>query len=157
MEPSTLRAATSSSPRVSCDKPPTQGKPMAHGRDLSRILLRSNNLPRRKICTGLAASGFSVLVGNRSSSAEVAKPLTPEEGARFALEKDWMFGIRDNASIKSKADLDREFFFRYIYNNGTLDQLPTYWSYHRDYADDDSRSLHVFTNNGLILKGRIPS
>ncbi len=58
--------------------------------------------------------------------------------------------------MDTRAKLDQEFFYRYIYENGKLDGLKTYWSYHRDYPDGDARSLHVFDDCTLTLKGRIP-
>lgn len=75
----------------------------------------------------------------------------------WTLLKDWTFGrTRPNATIRNKADLDREFYYRYIYDGGRLDRLPAYWSIHRDYPEGDPRTLHVFSADRLILKGRIP-
>jgi hypothetical protein len=75
----------------------------------------------------------------------------------FELLKNWTFGrARENATIDSREDLDREFRYRYIYENGKLDGLKHYWSYHRDYPDGDPRSLHVLGDCTLTLKGRIP-
>jgi hypothetical protein len=53
-------------------------------------------------------------------------------------------------------ELGAEFRYRYIYDHGRLDTLPTYWSVHRDYPPSDPRSLHVFLDNSLTLKGRVP-
>jgi len=80
-----------------------------------------------------------------------------QEGS-FQLLKNWTFGSeRPDATVHTRKDLDREFYYRYIYAGGTLDGIPTaYWSYHRDYPDGDPRSLHVFTGTSLVLKGRIP-
>ena len=78
-------------------------------------------------------------------------------GQEWELVKDWTFGNkRADATIRSKDDLDKEFYYRYIYDNAKLDILSTYWSYHRDYAEGDPRSLHVFDADTLTLKGRIP-
>jgi hypothetical protein len=75
----------------------------------------------------------------------------------FELVKDWTFGRnKENATITHRAALDREFYYRYIYENGKLDGLKEYWSYHRDYPDGDARSLHVLDDCTLTLKGRIP-
>ena len=75
----------------------------------------------------------------------------------FSVVADWSFGKRRaGATVHSMEELRRAFYFRYIYNHGTLDGLPTYWSVHRDYPDGDPRSLHVFTDDSLILKARIP-
>jgi len=46
--------------------------------------------------------------------------------------------------------------YRYIYAGGKLDGIPTYWTYHRDYPEGDARSLHVFGDDTLTLKARIP-
>jgi hypothetical protein len=79
-----------------------------------------------------------------------------QQGA-FELVKDWTFGRdRDGATIQNREALDREFHYRYIYENGKLDGLKEYWSYHRDYPDGDPRSLHVLDECALTLKGRIP-
>jgi len=76
---------------------------------------------------------------------------------KFNLLKDWTFGTkRPDATIRSRADLDKNFYYRYIFAGGQLDGINTYWSYHRDYPDGDPRSLHVFTPASLVLKGRIP-
>jgi hypothetical protein len=78
-------------------------------------------------------------------------------GYEFELVKDWTFGKnRADATVRNRADLDKDFWYRYIYNNGTLDTLSTYWTVHRDYPEDDPRNLHVFTDNTLILKARVP-
>ena len=75
----------------------------------------------------------------------------------FEVVKDWTFGNeRSNATVQSRAALDRDFHYRYIYEGGKLDGLKTYWSYHRDYPEGDPRSLHVFDECTLTLKGRIP-
>ena len=78
-------------------------------------------------------------------------------GQEWELVKDWTFGNnRPDATIRNKDELDKEFYYRYIYDNAKLDILPTYWSYHRDYPEGDPRSLHVFDADSLTLKGRIP-
>lgn len=78
-------------------------------------------------------------------------------GQEWELVKDWTFGNkRADATIRNKADLDREFYYRYIYENAQLDRLSTSWAYHRDYPEGDPRSLHVFGPDNLTLKGRIP-
>lgn len=78
-------------------------------------------------------------------------------GQEWELVKDWTFGNkRPDATIHNKDELDKEFYYRYIYENAKLDILSTYWSYHRDYAEGDARSLHVFGDDTLTLKGRIP-
>ena len=78
-------------------------------------------------------------------------------GQEWELVKDWTFGRdRGDATIRNKDELDREFYYRYIYENAKLDRLATSWAYHRDYPEGDPRSLHVFDRDTLTLKGRIP-
>lgn len=94
-------------------------------------------------------------------TALLGEPIDParpyKQQGQFELVKDWTFGRRrSDATIDTRAKLDDEFFYRYIYENGKLDGLKTYWSYHRDYPDGDARSLHVFDDCTLTLKGRIP-
>lgn len=70
---------------------------------------------------------------------------------------DWTFGRdRAGATVRTMDELRRAFFFRYIYDGGKLDGLPNYWSVHRDYPEGDPRSLHVFAEDCLVLKGRVP-
>jgi hypothetical protein len=91
------------------------------------------------------------------SAQPASAPVPVGQPGKFELLKDWTFGRqRENATIRNRADMDREFFYRYIYDGGKLDRLPTYWSYHRDYPDGDSRSLHVLGPKTLTLKARIP-
>ncbi len=83
----------------------------------------------------------------------LAKP----DGQEFVLLKNWTFGNkRPDATIRNKTDLDRDFRYRYIWNKGTCDRFDTSWDYHRDYPEGDPKSLHVFDENSLTLKGRIP-
>jgi Glycosyl hydrolases family 16 len=90
--------------------------------------------------------------------AAVAPPKQPYgQNGSFELLKDWTFGRnRPEATIRSRHDLDQNFYYRYIFAGGLQDGISTYWSYHRDYPDGDPRSLHVFTDSSLVLKGRIP-
>ncbi len=96
----------------------------------------------------LAAAGATLLAGpDRPVGAKGA----------FALVKDWRFGRnRQDATVHDMTELKRDFRFRYIYDHGRLDGLPTYWSRHRDYPEGDPRSLHVFEDSALVLKGRVP-
>ncbi len=99
----------------------------------------------------LATLGAALL----GSPAQAAQPVGATGG--FEAVKDWTFGrARPDATVGDMAELAREFRFRYIYDNGRLDGLPTYWSHHRDYPEGDPRSLHVFEDAALVLKGRIP-
>ncbi len=100
---------------------------------------------------GVLASAASL--GLAASSAVKPLGLT----GTFANLRDWRFGhSRPDATVRRKSDLDRFFRYRYIYDQGRLDGLWSYWSKHRDYPEGDPRSLHVFTADTLILKGRIP-
>lgn len=75
----------------------------------------------------------------------------------FVIVKNWTFGNRrPDATVRNRTELDDEFYYRYIYEQGKLNKLSTYWSEHRDYPDGDPKSLHVFGPNTLTLKGRIP-
>lgn len=75
----------------------------------------------------------------------------------FALLKNWTFGAhRAGSTVRNRSDLDQSFYYRYIYAGGKLDGIPTYWTYHRDYPEADARSLHVFGDDTLTLKARIP-
>jgi hypothetical protein len=103
----------------------------------------------------LAAAAAATCTALLGQPIDAARPY--KQTGEFELVKDWTFGRqRSDATIDTRAKLDREFFYRYIYENGKLDGLKTYFSYHRDYPDGDARSLHVFDDCTLTLKGRIP-
>ena len=106
------------------------------------------------------AAGAVGLESSASAASPAAEPkpfLLKPEGQEFALLKNWTFGNkRPDATVRNKAGLDQEFFYRYIWENGRLDKFKTYWSYHRDYPEGDPQSLHAFSDNALTLKGRIP-
>ena len=104
------------------------------------------------IVMAAAAASCSALLGE---PIDPAKPY--KQTGEFELVKDWTFGRdRKDSTIAKRADLDQEFFYRYIYENGKLDGLKTYWSFHRDYPDGDPRSLHILDDCTLTLKGRVP-
>lgn len=104
------------------------------------------------IALAAAAATCTALLGQPIDAARPYK-----QTGEFELVKDYTFGRqRPDATVDTRAKLDQEFFYRYIYENGKLDKLKTYWSYHRDYPDSDARSLHVFDDCTLTLKGRIP-
>lgn len=115
-------------------------------------------------CVLLAVSACAVTAAGQERFASAAslaaepKPLLLKpEGQEFTLLKNWTFGNkRPDATVRNKAGLDQEFFYRYIWENGKLDKFKTYWSYHRDYPEGDPKSLHVFSDNTLTLKGRVP-
>jgi hypothetical protein len=103
----------------------------------------------------LAAAAAATCTALLGQPIDAARPY--KQSGEFELVKDWTFGReRKDATIDTRAKLDQEFYYRYIYENGKLDGLKTYWSYHRDYPDGDPRSLHVFDDCTLTLKGRIP-
>ncbi len=107
-------------------------------------------LRRRGLLAGCAAAGVTW-----PAAAAPVRPLGAE--GQLRLVRDWTFGRdRPGATIRDMPALSRDFRFRYIYDAGRLDGLPTYWSRHRDYPEGDPRSLHVFTEDGLVLKGRVP-
>jgi lysophospholipase L1-like esterase len=99
----------------------------------------------------------SVLIADAARSAEPKPFLSKSEGQEFTLLKNWTFGNeRSAATVRNKAELDQDFYYRYIWEGGKLDKFKTYWAYHRDYPEGDPKSLHVFSANALALKGRIP-
>lgn len=106
----------------------------------------------------LAGVLLFVLLAGAEAAWSATPPVAPYgQTGTYLLVKDWSFGAgRADATVKNRGDLDREFFYRYIHAGGKLDGLPSYWSYHRDYPDGDPRSLHVFGDTTLTLKGRIP-
>ena len=108
-------------------------------------------MKRRDMLLGLPASG---LMGLSANAAPAVRPVGAE--GEFDVVTDWTFGRRAGATIHNRSELDRAFHYRYIYSGGKLDGLPTYWSVHRDYPEDDPRNLHVFTDNALVLKARVP-
>lgn len=116
------------------------------------------NKSRRKLLLKAMAAPL-VSLGGLGSGAHAADPVLPfGQKGKFELVKNWTFGrTRAGATIRSRADLDREFHYRYIHEGGKLDGLKTYWSYHRDYPDGDPRNLHVLDAGTLTLKGRIPA
>jgi hypothetical protein len=100
---------------------------------------------------------MAACVAPRAGEAQADLTAPYGQHGAFELVKNWTFGAhRSDATIRSRADLDRSFYYRYIQAGGKLDGLPTYWSYHRDYAEGDPRSLHVFGTDTLTLKARIP-
>src|SRR5260370_33085660 len=97
---------------------------------------------------------FPVASGCVAAAAPPTHPYGQSES--FKLLKDWTFGRnRPDATIRTRRDLDQNFYYRYIFANGTLDGISTYWSYHRDYPDGDRRHLPRFTDTPLIRKGPI--
>ena len=75
----------------------------------------------------------------------------------FRLSADWTFGTsKSSSTVTNLSELQKDFYFKYIYDNGRLDRMSYEWSRHSVYPAGDPRSLHVFTDHALTLKGRIP-
>jgi hypothetical protein len=109
---------------------------------------------KRRSLVSLAAGG---VVASRVPAQAAATPGPVNATGDFALVADYCFGnARPDATIHNMAELRKLFRFKYIYDGGQLDSLPTYWSRHRDYPEGDPRSLHVFKDSSLVLKRRIP-
>ena len=114
----------------------------------------------RPVRTGIERR--TLLLGLTGAVAPVqparAEPQSLGGKGRFRCLADYTFG-RDSpaAAIRDMAALRQAFFFRYIYDQGRLDRLPYEWARHTVYEPDDPRSVHVFTSDALILKGRIPA
>jgi len=43
------------------------------------------------------------------------------------------------ATVRNRQELDQSFYYRYL-PAAVSSRLPTYWSYHRDYPEGDTRS-----------------
>ncbi len=134
--------------RVGSDRPQlaTRRQLMASGAGLATAWLSAGCGAEAGSAAGTAASGPSGI-----NASPLGLP-----GA-FRLVGDYRFGRGPAANIRNKTELAQYFRFRYIYNHGQLDGLDTYWSRHRDYPDGDLRSLHVFEQDCLVLKARVPS
>lgn len=101
-------------------------------------------------------SGSTMRDGTAPRTASV-KPAGVQ--GTFENQLDATFGsLRSGATVRSKADLDRIAYYRFIYGdatttgNGTDGLYGNYRSRHRDYPGGDPRSLHVFTPDSLVLK-----
>jgi Glycosyl hydrolases family 16 len=113
--------------------------------------------PWLRRCTWVAVAAIALYSASIGSAAPDQPVPLGQQGA-FELLGNWTFGThRADATIHNKAELDRDFYYRYINEGGKLDGIPTYWTYHRDYPEADPRSLHVFGEDSLTLKGRIPA
>ncbi len=106
--------------------------------------------------TLLAATGASLVAPMHAIEAKAPSPPAGITGP-VELVRDWTFGrARPDATVRGIPTLEQHFRFRYIYNNGQLDGLPSYWSRHREYPQGDLSSTHAFTDDSLILKAFIP-
>lgn len=97
------------------------------------------------------------IMGEPPPTSRSVKPVGVD--GSFVNRLDATFGReRPGATIRSKRDLDRVAYYRYIYGdatttgNGTDGLYGNYRSRHRDYPDGDPRSLHVIGDKGLTLK-----
>lgn len=103
-----------------------------------------------------AADAGSTVPGGRPPTSAV-RPVQAE--GEFTNRLDATFGrTRPGATVHSKAELDRIAYNRFIYGDstttgdGTDGLYKNYRSRHRDYRDGDPRSLHVVTDDALVLK-----
>ena len=139
----------------------TRAQNSVNGRDLVGAIIRvQESLPQRRQIRNGAAIVLVLVMAVACTALRAAQAESPQpfkQPGQFTLVKDWTFGrSRSDATVRNREELDHEFYYRYIYDGGKLDGLPTYWSYHRDYPDGDPRSLHVLGDRTLTLKGRIP-
>jgi hypothetical protein len=116
--------------------------------------MASGHALRRRTLLGIMQAALLAGPGRATTTPRVAP--FGADGA-FDVVADWSFGrTRAAATVRDRAALDRAFRYRYIYDSGRLDHLPSYWSVHRDYPPGDPRALHLFTDDALVLKARIP-
>jgi len=115
-------------------------------------------LSRAATCVFWAAAVVAAPAAAFGAAANVTAPMPYKQTGAFEMRGNWTFGAhRADATVRNRSELDRSFRYRYINEGGKLDGIPTYWTYHRDYPDGDPRSLHVFGDDTLTLKGRIPA
>lgn len=102
------------------------------------------------------ASGAAV-AGVAVPTSDAVKPVGAT--GKFVNRLNATFGSsRPDATIRSKSDLDEIAYYRFIYGDatttgdGTDGLYGNYRSRHRDYRDNDPRSLHVVTGDALVLK-----
>jgi hypothetical protein len=111
------------------------------------------DLSRRALLGGAAACLAATQAG--AAGGPSVRPFGAD--GNFDVVADWTFGrARTGATVRDRAALDRAFRYRFIYDQGRLDHLPNCWSVYRDYPPGDPRALHVFTDDSLVLKARIP-
>jgi len=117
--------------------------------------------PERRVLIGrrpLAGAALAALGSAALANRARAAPSAPAGvTGPYALVANWTFGSKSaDATIRSKSELDRAFRYRFIYDQGRLDHLDNCWVVYRDYPAGDPRSLHVFEDNALVLKARVP-
>lgn len=122
-------------------------------------------MQRRTFAAGLAAlmTAAAAPADDEAVTVPGARPVTSgvrpfEATGQFENRLDATFGTRPGATVRSKAELDRIAYFRFIYGDstttgdGTDGLYKNYRSRHRDYPGGDPRALHVFTPDALVLK-----
>ena len=68
----------------------------------------------------------TVTLPTASKAAEPKPVLLKPEGQQFTLLKNWTFGNqRPDATVHNKGELDQDFHYRYIWENGKLDKFIT--------------------------------
>src|SRR5947209_5228014 len=91
------------------------------------------------------AAALSVAAAPPLRARAPAEAPAPIRGRGYVLVKDWDFGV----SLRSEEELRREFFTRYINEDGRLDHLNDEWE---RYADNQN---HVFDGDVLKLVARL--
>ena len=123
---------------------------------------------RRRMLAGAATSLVALRARAEPDDAGATEPgAHPPTGdvqpfkaqGRFVNRLDATFGrTQPEATIRTKAELDRICRYRFIYGDaattgdGTDGLYRNYRSRHRDYAGDDPRSLHDLSGSALVLK-----
>jgi hypothetical protein len=92
----------------------------------------------------LTAALIVVLGAQAAPAAEAPQPI---RGQGYELVKDWDFG----RNIHSVEELRREFYTRFVYENGKLDTLPANGEWQR-YSDHDN---HRIVGNELQLVAHV--
>jgi len=105
--------------------------------------MRHAGLSRRRLLANLPLSAATVVSGHRFATS--ANQSAAATRAKYRLVRDWSFG----RTIKNHADLHREFFTRYRYDNNTLDHFQDEWE---RYREDQN---HVFNSTGIELVARV--
>ncbi len=121
---------------------------------------------RRLLLAGLSALAGPARAAPDDAGATRPGAAPPTSGVRpfkaegeFVNRLDATFGrTQPGATIRTKAELDRIAYYRFIYGDaattgdGTDGLYGNYRSRHRDYAGDDPRSLHDLRGDALVLK-----
>ena len=92
-----------------------------------------------------AAPGLGARRTRQGAGRRAARFRRRSRGEGYRLVKNWDFGI----TVKTVADLRREFYTRFVYNGGRLDHLKGEW---QRYGEDDN---HRIEGNTLELVARL--